>query len=113
MGSGELFSQGWLGTMILQSSAFQVARIIGVSHWCPVKISILDKVVCYTLHMSAKNAFCVYHKRLKHYILKGWGQISAVKNTLGLKTDDLNSSYLPACCCLFLNQTFGHSEPHR
>jgi hypothetical protein len=25
---------GWPWTVILQISAFQVARIIGVSHWC-------------------------------------------------------------------------------
>jgi hypothetical protein len=30
----ELFAQGWLQTAILLSSASQVARIIGMSHWC-------------------------------------------------------------------------------
>jgi hypothetical protein len=35
IGSLELFAQGWLPTAILLIATSWVARIIGISHWCP------------------------------------------------------------------------------
>jgi hypothetical protein len=39
MGSWELFCRGWPRTMIFLSSTFHVARMTGMSHWCPVQIT--------------------------------------------------------------------------
>jgi hypothetical protein len=35
MGSRTVFAYDWPGTVILLVSASQVARMTGVSHWCP------------------------------------------------------------------------------
>jgi hypothetical protein len=71
---------GWLWTVILLLSASWVARITGVSHWCPVRICISNKLpsaghpwahcsVALAMHQALwwTSGFLIYSSHEQHY----------------------------------------------
>jgi hypothetical protein len=56
MASWELFLLGHPPTTILQILASQVARIVGMSHWCSSKVSII--ISCY-LAIAIDDVFAI------------------------------------------------------
>jgi hypothetical protein len=74
--ASELFAWSWLWTLILLSPAFWVARITGMSHWCPAREWILN-VRCMDRVQGSLNL-----ERENNYILfllsSKWFSISLV-----------------------------------
>jgi hypothetical protein len=52
IGSCELFAWGWLQTVILLTSASQVARIAGMSHWLLALLSVFDHNILWILYIE-------------------------------------------------------------
>jgi hypothetical protein len=91
MRSQELFAQAGLEPMILHISAFQVARITGVSHCCPVVLYFLF-IYFLPIHPLTLNSSWTRNSSTHEFEAGGWG----VLGQPGLRSKILSQNKLKA-----------------